>query len=239
MHVLLAELTRTRHRSSTSEDLELQQHPVPKKSLSGYMTLKMDLLAQDLADLHSESDPEVMIIKLLYAYAYATIADLLKPHLKAVKKAAARYHRLSLHHMAVGEDIIESADSIGSLMSRMSVGGMWDNTHFLSKAIASIPQSAPERGIAEAVLSHYNQNLAIYKRATLLKDDPTSEPESKEEVEASTEAKKLVPLKITCPFDSVSGKDCHNLQARGSAAFGIPEEKTTCCDVKECQTFDG
>ena len=99
-----------------------------KKSLPDYMAMKMDLLAQDISDLHSESDPEV-IIKLLYGNALATISDLLEPHLKAVKKAAGRYHRLGLHHVAVGEDIIESADSIDRLMSRMSVGGMSIHVH--------------------------------------------------------------------------------------------------------------
>ena len=195
----------------------------------------MDQLVQDISDLRSESDPEV-IIKLLYGNALATISALLKPHLKAVKKAAGRFYRLGLHHVAVDEDIIQSADSIDSLMSRMSVGVIWDQTRFLRTAIASIPVSAPERGIAEAILFHYNQHLAIYKRAILLKDALTKESESKEEVEASTEANKLVPLKITSSkaFDSFSCEDCHILQVQVlKKAYGIPEEKIICCDVKE------
>ena len=96
------------------------QQSVAKKSLPDYMSIKMNLLAKDISDLRSESDPEV-IIKLLYDSALATISDLVEPHLKAVKKEAGRYHRLGLHCMAVGEDIIESADSIDHLMSRMSV----------------------------------------------------------------------------------------------------------------------
>ena len=56
------------------------------------------------------------IIKLLYGNALATISDLLEPHLKAVKKTAGRFHRLGLHHVAVGGDIIESADSIDSVL---------------------------------------------------------------------------------------------------------------------------
>ena len=195
----------------------------------------MDLLAQDISDLHSESDPEV-IIKLLYGNALATISDLLKSHLKAVKKAAARYHRLGLHHVAVGEDIIESADSIDRLMSLMSIGGMWDQTRFLRKAIASIPHSAPERSVAEAIIFHYDQHLAIYKRATLLKDAPTKKSESKEEVEASMEASKLVPLRITSSkaFDSFTCEDCYILQVQLlKKAYSIPEEMIVCRDVAE------
>ena len=195
----------------------------------------MDLLARDMSDLRSESDPKV-IIKLLYGNALATISDLLEPHLKAVKKEAGRYHRLGLHHVAVGEDIIESADSIDSLMSRMSVGGMWDQTRFLRKAISAIPQSVPERGIAEAVFSHYHLHLDVYKRTTLLKDVLPEKSESEEEVEASLEANKLVPLEITSSkaFDSFSCEDCHILQVRGvGAAYGIPEEMIICQHVKE------
>ena len=233
---ILAELSRKRRRSSTrsSDDLALQQ-PVAKKSLPDYMSIKMDLLAQDISDLDSESDPEV-IIKLLYGNALATISDQLEPHLEAVKKAAGRYHRLGLHHVAVGEDIIESADSIDHLMSRMSVGGTWDQTRFLRKAIASIPHSAPERGIAEAVLSHYHLHLTIYERTTRLKDALTKKSESEEEVEASLEANKLVPLEITSSkaFDSFLCEDCYILQVQVlKKAYGIPEEKIICWDVQK------
>ena len=236
MYYILAELSPKRRRSSTrsSDDLALQQS-VAKKSLPDYTSIKMDLLARDMSDLRSESDPKV-IIKLLYGNALATISDLLEPHLKTVKKEAGRYHRLGLHHVAVGEDIIESADSIDSLMSRMSVGGRWDQTRFLRRAITSIPHSAPERGIAEAVLSHYHLHLDIYERTTLLKDVLTEKSESEEEVEASSEANKLVPLEITSAktFDSFSHKDCHILQVRLlRAAYGIPEEKVICRDAME------
>ena len=189
-------------------------------------------------DLHSESDPEV-IIKLLYGNALATISDLLEPHLKAVKRAAGRFHRLGLHHVAVGEDIIKSADSIDCLMSQMCVGGMWDQTRFLRKAIGTIPQSALEREVAEAVLFHYNQHLAIYKQATLLKDAIAKEHESPEETNAPMESNKLVPLKITSPkpFDSFSCEDCYILQVQVlKKAYGIPEETIICRDVEECQS---
>ena len=233
---LLAELTRKRHRSSTqsSEDRELHQS-VAKKSLPDYTTIKMDLLAQDISDLRFASDPKV-IIKLLYGNALTPISDLLKPHLKAVKRAACRFLRLGVYHVAVSENIIESADSIDSLMSRMSVGGMWDQTHFLRKAVASIPHSAPERGIAEAILKHYHFHLAIFERSTLLKDALTKESESKEEVEVPTEANKLVPLLITSPIaiDKFSCEDCHILQVRVlKEAYGIPEEKIICRNVEE------
>ena len=235
-YYILAELSRKPRRSSTrsSDHLALQQS-VAKNSLPDCTSIKMDLLARDMSDLRSESDPEV-IIKLLYGNALATISDLLEPHLKTVKKEAGRYHRLGLHHVAVGEDIIESADSIDSLMSRMSVGGMWDQTRFLRRAIASIPHSVPERGIAEAVFSHYHQHLNIYKRTTRLKDALTEKSESEEEVEASSEANKLVPLEITSAkaFDSFSHEDFQNLQVRGlCAAYGIPEEMIICRDAEE------
>ena len=163
------------------------QQSVVKKSLPDYTSIKMDILAKDISDLCSESDPKV-VIKLLYGNALTTISDLLEPHLKAVKKEAGRYHRLGLHHVAVGEDIIESADSIDRLMSRMSVGGLWDQTRFLRKAIASIPHSAPKRDIAEAFHSHYDLDLSIYTRSALLKDALTEKSESEEEVKASLKA---------------------------------------------------
>ena len=161
---LLTELLRKHRRSSTqsSDDLALQHSN--KKSLHDYVALKMDLLTQDISDLHAESDPKD-IINLFYGNALATISDLLEPHLMAVKKAAGRLHQLSLHQVAVGEDIIESAESIDSLLSQMSVTGMWDKTRFLRKAVGCIPPSAPERSVAEAILSHYHVHLA-----TLLKD---------------------------------------------------------------------
>ena len=199
------------------------------------MALKSDHLVQDLSDLHSESDPEV-IIKLLYGNALATISDLLEPHLKAVKKAAGRFHHLGLHHMSSGEDIIESADSIHSLLNRMSVTGMWYETRFLRKAIGTIPQSAPERGVAEAILFHYDQHLAIYKRATLLKDAIAKEPESQDKANAPMESHKLVPLKITSPkvFDHFSCEDCYILQVQVlKKAYGIPEGKIICREVED------
>ena len=227
------------HRYSipSSVDLELQE-PVDQKPLRDYMALKMDLLAQDISDLHSESDPEV-IIKLLYGNALATISDLLEPHLKAVKKAAGRFHHLGLHHMAVGEDIIQFADSIDSLLNRMSVTGMWDETRFLRKAIDTVPQCAPEREVARAIFIHYDQHLAIYRRATLLKDAIAKEHESPEKTNAPMESNKLVPLKITSPkaFNSFSCEDCYALQVQVlKKAYGIPEETIICRDVEERQS---
>ena len=211
------------------------QQSVAKKSLPDYMAIKMDLLAQDISDLRSESDPEV-IIKLLYGNALATISDLLEPHLKAVKKAAGRFHHLGLHHVSAGEDIIESADSIDSLLRRMSVTGMWHETRFLRKAIASIPQSASDREVAQAILFHYDQHLAIYKRATLLKDAIHKEPGTEEEAKVPVEGNEVVPLRITSQkdFDSFSCEDCYILQVRGlKNAYGIPEEKIICCEVED------
>ena len=231
-----ADLPRKHHRSTTQsfEGLELQA-PVAQKLRHDYTTLKSDHLAQDISDLRSESDPEV-IMKLLYSNALATISDLLDPHLQAVKKAAGRFYHLGLHQVAVGEDSIASANSIDSLLSRMSVIGMWNQTRFLRKAIDAIPLSAPEKEVADAILFHYDQHLAIYQRATLLKDALAKESESDEEAQASMEAKKLVPLKITSSkqFDSFSCKDCYILQERVlKTAYGIPEEKIIYRDVEE------
>ena len=131
MYYILAELSRKRCRSCTrrSDDLVLQQS-VAKKSLPDCTSTKMDLFARDMSDLHFESDPEV-IIKLLYDNALATISDLLEPHLKAVKKEAGRLLHLGLHHVALTEDIIESADSVDSLFKQMSVTRMYYQTRFL------------------------------------------------------------------------------------------------------------
>ena len=225
---------RKRSRSSTQPSEVLEQS-VAKKRLLDYTACRMDLMDKDKSDLHSESDPEV-IIKLLYDNAIAIISDLLEPHLKAVKKEAGRLLHLDLHHVALTEDIIKSADSVDSLLKQMSVTGMYDQTRFLRKAIDTIPHSAPERGIAKAVLSHYHLHLVIFKRSTLLKDTLTAKSASVEGVEASTEGKKLVPLEITSSkaINSFSCQDCHILQVRGlSAALGIPEEEIFCRDVEE------
>ena len=190
------------------------------------MTLNMDLVASDISDIHSESDPED-IIKLLYYNALSTISDLLEPHLKAVKKAAGRLRPLGLHEVAVDEDIIESADSIDSLLNRMSVLGMWNKTRFLRKAVESIPQSAPEREVAQAILFHYHRHLENHERATRLKDALARETAS-EEAMILVEANKQVPVKITLAkaFDSFSCQDCHLLQVHVlSKAYGIPEEQ--------------
>ena len=138
--------------------------------------------------------------------------------------------------MSAGEDIIESADSIHSLLNRMSVTGMWNETRFLRKAIGTIPQTAPERGVADAILFHYDQHLAIYKRATLLKDAIPKEPESQDKANAPMESNKLVPLKITSPkaFDRFTCEDCYILQAQVlKKAYGIPEAKIICRDVED------
>ena len=231
---LHTELPRKRSRSSTqsSDDLALHQS-IAKKSVHDYTTIKMDLLARDISVFRSESDPEV-IIKLLYSNALFTISDLLKPHLMAVKKTAGQFHHLHLHQMAVGEGIIESADSIDSLLNQMSVTGMWDKTRFLTNAVGSIPLSAPERSVAEAILSHYHMHLAIYKQATLLKDALAKEPTNAECEKALKEKEKLVPVKITSqkPINSFTCEDCYRIQARVlSKAYGIPEEEIICHDI--------
>ena len=234
-----AELTRKRRRSSTrsSEDLELQQS-VAKKRRHDYMEMKMDLLAQDISDLQSESDPGE-IIRLLYSNLLTFITKLLAPHLPEVKVAADKYCKLDLHQEVVAEGAIASVQSVDSLFSLMSVTKMWDNTRFLRKAVGSIPVSAPERQAAEAILSHYKLHLAIYEKATLLKDALAKKIKNEVERTPPGEDTKLVPLKITSQkaLSNFSCKDCYCLQVQIlSTAYGIPEEKIICHDVEECQS---
>ena len=210
---------------TSSEELELEWQPNIKKQLHEYMELKMDLLERDISDLRSESDHNE-IIKLLYGNTLATVSKLLKPHLDAAKKEAVRLCQLGLHKGTAVENDFASADSIDSLLGLIS--GMWDKTRFLRKAVASIPRSTSERGVAEAILSHYNLHLAIYERATLLKDALAKESEREKEGKCPREDNKLVPLKITSmkSFDDFSFEDCHRLQAQLlSTEYGIPEEK--------------
>ena len=235
----LAELTRKRRRSSTrsSEDLELQQS-VAKKRRHDCMEMKMDLLARDISDLRFESDPSE-IIRLLYCNLLRFIPKLLAPHLPEVKVETVNYCKLDLHQEIVAEGAIASVQSVDSLFSLMSVTKMWDKTRFLRKAVGSIPVSAPEREAAEAILSHYNMHLAIYKQATLLKDALAKNITNEVERMAPREDTKLVPLKITSlkDFGSFSCQDCYRLQVRIlSTAYKIPEEKIICHDVEERQS---
>ena len=232
-----AELQRKRRRSSTqsSSELELAQQPNGKKQLHQYMDVRMDLIEQDISDLQSETDLKV-IMKLLYYNTLAAISDQLRPHLEAVKKAAGRFHQLDLHQGEVGEIMIGPVDSIEGLLSQMSVTRTWDKTRFLRKAVGSIPRSSPERGVAEAILSHYNLHLALYERATLLKDALATKSEGEENRTAPKEDTKLVNLQITSmtAFDSFTCEDCHRIQAQVlGTAYGIPEEKIICHDVKQ------
>ena len=170
------------------EDLELQQSITDD--------LKMDQLAQDMSDLHSESDP-MEIIRLLYSNMLTVITKLLARHFTEVKVAAVKYCQLDLHREVISESSIASVNSIQSLFSQMSVMTMWDNTRFLRKAVASIPISAPERSVAEAILSHYSMHLSVHKHATILKDALAKKSKSEEKGKTPWEDPKLVPLKIT------------------------------------------
>ena len=185
----------------------------------------MDLQYRDFSDLSSESDHNE-IIRLLYGNTLATVSKLLEPHLKAVKEEAVRLCQLGLHKGTAVENDFASADSINSLLGLVSE--MWDKTRFLRKAVNSIPRSASERGVAEAIVLHYKLHLDIYKQATLLKDALEKESEREKEEKCPGEDTKLMPLIITSRklFDDFSCEDCHRLQARLlSTEYGIPEEK--------------
>ena len=199
----------------------------------------MDLLAQDISDLRSESDPYV-IIRLLFCNFLIPIAKLLTPHLPWVKIAADNYYRQGLHPEAVAEGVIESAESVNSLFNLMSVKKMWDNTRFFRKVVAAIPASAPERQAAEGILLHYNTHLAIFKQATLLRDALAKETKIDQKKMGSNEDDKLIPLKITSakPIIGFTSEDCHRIQAQLlGTAYGIPQEKIVCQDADErCST---
>ena len=203
-------------------------HPVlTRKHNDDYLKLKMDLFRQDITDIRCESDPNV-IIKLLYHNARGVIRKLLEPHLADVKEAANSYCQLDLHHLKVTKSTIASAVSIEGLLNQMSVTETWDNTRFLRKAVGAIPHSAPERGIAETILSHYNLYLAHYEKATLLKESLASgKKKRKGRVQQPSKNVGLVPLELTIakPFSDATYEDCHRLQVRVlSTAYGIPEE---------------
>ena len=229
---------RKRHRSSSqnSDELDLQQYSA-RKRLPDYVELKMDLLEQDISDLRCESDPNDLI-KLLYSNALDVITKLLEPHLADVKKAANRYCKLGLHQMKVTESL-DSAVSIEGLLNQMCVTEKWDNTRFLRKAVGAIPRSAPERGVAEAILSHYNLHLVHYERATLLKEGLATKkkPESEDHKPSTVQnTKALVPIEITVSkaFNDITYEDCHRLQVRVlSTAYDIPEESISCISAEE------
>ena len=239
MFYILAEPSRKRHRLSTksSDDLAVQQ-AVAKKCLLDYTDLKMDLLAQDIADLHSESDPSD-IIKLLYSNFLTRIAKLLTPHFAEVKIAADNHCQLGLHKEAVAEGAIASAESVDGLFSVMFVKRMWNNTRFFRKVVAAIPEYAPERQAAEGILLHYNTHLAIYERATLLRDALAKESNIDEKRTGSNEEDKLIPLKITSakPISGFTSEDCYRIQARIlGTAYHIPQEKIICQDADESRS---
>ena len=209
------------------------QQSVAKKCLHDYTDLKMDLLAQDISDLRSESDPYV-IIRLLFCNFLIPIAKLLTPHLPWVKIAADNYYRQGLHPEAVAEGAIACAESVDSLFNLMSVKRMWDNTRLFRKVVAAIPASAPERQAAEGILLHYNTHLAIFKQATLLRDALAKETKIDEKKTGSNE--ELISLKITSakPISGFTSEDCYHIQAQLlGTAYGIPQEKIICQDADE------
>ena len=200
--------------------------------------MKMDLEIQDLEQMDTVHDPH-QAIRLLYSNALNRIIKLLKPHLHEVKDAADTYLRLGLHEIKGPMKVssIQAAESISDLFNQMSVKEAWDSTRFLQQAVDAIPYKAVEREVAVAILSHYKLHLAIFKRATLLKDylakrkDAESEDGSK-----AILAKKMVPLELTSSkaYSKFTCEDCHRLQVRVISAFyGIPEEKIICQSVEE------
>ena len=199
--------------------------------------MKMDLEKTDMKSVHAKCD---RAIRLLYANALKRLVQLLEPHLNEVKDAAIIYLQADLHE---GEEYVktcdvQSAKSISELLSRMST--KWNTTCFLEQAVDAIPAKAIEREVAEAILSHYNLHLAIYERATLLKDDL-----AKKESEDEDEKKQIVATTDLVPVDRTSFKsleeftceDCHRLQVRIlSQAYGIPAEKIIRLDAVERQS---
>ena len=226
--------------SSTSSDDPLS--PAEKKRLDNYLKMKMDLEIQDVKSLQTECDSH-RAIRLLYANALRRIIELLEPYLDKMKVAADIYHHLGLYKQedSVKTLDLQTAESVSDLLSPMKVTGSWDDTTFLHQAVDSIPAKAIEREVAEAILSHYDFHLTIYKRATLLKDDLAMRSESDGDDEGTTAVatKRLVPLEIksAISFTTFKCEDCHDLQVRLlSATYGIPENEIICHKVKEGST---
>ena len=204
-----------------------------------YMKMKMDLEGQDVNCVRSQCDPGIAI-RLLYANAHKRLERLLEPHLDAVKNAADTYIKLGLYDDEGNEKLynIQSAESIGYLLSQMSTRSTWDSTRFLQQAVDAIPAMAIEREIAEAILAHYNLHLVIYKRATLLKDDLAKENEAKSDAErkGAMASKNLIAFELTSSksFAEFTCEDCHRLQVHIlSQVYGIAEKDIVCLDAVE------
>ena len=225
-------LKRKRSRSSANS-VDTPCCPAEKKTMDEYMKIRMDLERQDMKCVHAKSD---QAIRLLYDNALSRIIRLLEPHLDALKRAVNIYLQLGLHKEQVKRSDVESAVSVSTLFRRMSIE--WGNTCFLQQAVDAIPSTALEREVAEAILSHYNLHLAIYEKATLLKDDiiKKKESENKDEGRQVAAESELVPLKITSSksLTEFTSEDCHHLQVRIlSQTFGIPAEKISCLEAVE------
>ena len=228
---------RKRSLSSTSSDDLLS--PAEKKRLDSCLKMKMDLEIQDVKSLQPKYD-SLQAIKLLYANALRRIIELLEPYLDKVKVAADIYLDLDLCEQEDSEKSVDlqTAESVSKFFSSMKVTKLWDSTTFLHQAVDSIPAKAIEREVAEAILSHYDLHLAIYERATLLKDDLARRNKSNGDEEGTTAVatKKLVPLEITSAVSITTFKceDCHDLQVRLlSAAYSIPKNEIICREAEE------
>ena len=200
--------------------------------------MKMDLEKKDMKCVHVECDRTIL---LLYANALSRIIRLLEPHLNEVKERAILYLQLGLHEEEECVKLcdIQSTESISDLLRLMSA--KWNTTCFLEQAVDAIPAKAIERDVADAILSHYNLHLAIYERATLLKNNLAKKKESEngdegKQVEAITD---LVPVELTSvkSLTEFTCADCHRLQVRVlSSVFGIPAKKIICLDAVERQS---
>ena len=210
-----------------------------KRTIDEYRKMKEDLERQDMKSVYAKCD---RAIRLFYANAISRIKRLLEPHLCAVKDAAIMYLQLGLHEeeKCVKPCDVQSAESISELLSRMSVEANWESTCFLQQAVDAIPAKAIEREIAEAILSHYNLHLAIYAKATLLKDNlARKEKSGKGEEKQVAACAELITLEITSSksLANFTCEDCHHIQIRIlSAAFGIPADKIICHDAEERQS---
>ena len=207
-----------------------------------YMKMKMDLEGQDMMSIQDQCDPGIAI-RLLYANAHKRLERLLEPHLDAVRNAADTYIQLGLFDNKGKEKPcnIQTAESISDLLSQMSTRSTYDSTRFLKQAVDAIPAKAIEREIAEAILSHYNHHLVIYRTATQLKDGFAKKKGSKSDAEGNgvIASTGLVAVELTSskPYGKFTCEDCHHLQVRIlSAAFGIPEKEIICFDAVERQS---
>ena len=204
----------------------------------------MELAKQDMSSMEGQCDPAVAMA-LCYSNALLRLTRELETHLDAIKEAADIHIATGLHK-AIGKPKpcdIHSAKSVSELFHLMSIKPEWEDTCFLIQAVGAIPPAAKERENAEALLSHYNHHLHIYRNAALLRDDLARRKKKKsgcnDKGRGVVAAKNLVAIELTTSqsIDEFTCESCYQFQLRIlSQAYGIPEDEITCIDAAPCKS---